>query len=295
MKTPRIRHLHTNLLRAPLALASLLLLAGCAHHAPKPQAHEDAPQADVTDGSLAAIRQRGELRVGVALVPPFVFASNGGAYRGYDLDLVSRLAEDLGVKLTVAERPLCSLIDELRNAKFDIALAGMTPTPERGLFVNFSDPIGETPFVVLRHVTGKGRKGEPLKALAASSTKIGAVQGTVAEAVARERFPDAALVAASSYEALLHDVESGALDAVVVSSAVARAAAGRAPGKLEFVAGAVLSTRPEAIAVRRGDRDLRDYLNLWIGFYRASGWLEDRHASWFERFEWAKPDGGTHR
>lgn len=279
------------------AVAALMVCgSGCVHQPVPHDADRDTPFAEVTDGSLSGIRQRGELRIGLAPVAPFAMSEAPGTYRGFDIDLAARLAEDLGVKLTFAETPLCSLMHDLREGKFDLVLSGFTITPERALFVNFTNSISALPFVLVRHVT-PGSHTHPAKPERASAEKvkgdekekIGAVTSTVAEAVAREQFPNAALVSVDTYEHLLSKLAAGELQGAVLPSAIALAAAASNPERLEVVDGPPLSTRPEAIAVRRGDRDLHDYLNSWITFYRSTGWLEERHHFWFDRFEWAAP------
>lgn len=53
---------------------------------------------------LATVRNRGSVRVCVAVNEPMVMHDRSGALAGYSIDLAERLAEDLGVKLELVGR-----------------------------------------------------------------------------------------------------------------------------------------------------------------------------------------------
>jgi polar amino acid transport system substrate-binding protein len=42
----------------------------------------------------------------------------------------------------------------------------------------------------------------------------------------------------------------------------------------------------EAFAVRRGEQGLLNFLNAWIAYWQADGWLAERHKYWFDSLDW---------
>src|SRR5258706_1429994 len=123
-----------------LILAFLLALCAHAAHA------AESP-------TLDAIKQRGELRVGLeAGYMPFEMLDKGGEIIGFDIDLAHHMARKLGVKLNVVNQGWDGIIPALLTGKFDVTLGGMTITAERARKVEFCDPyitIGQT--VLLNH------------------------------------------------------------------------------------------------------------------------------------------------
>jgi ABC-type amino acid transport substrate-binding protein len=88
---------------------------------------------------LDDVRARRALRVASTFdYRPFSYRE-AGALRGIDVDLAHALASALGVELAWVESTWKSLLDDLRANRFDIAMCGVSVTPERaavGLFTN---------------------------------------------------------------------------------------------------------------------------------------------------------------
>ena len=49
-----------------------------------------------------------------------------------------------------------------------------------------------------------------------------------------------------------------------------------------------LSDSVEGFAVRKGEPSLVNFLNAWIVYWRADGWLADTHRDWFDSLDWVK-------
>jgi proton glutamate symport protein len=84
--------------------------------------------------SLAAILQRGVLRVGVrADGMPWAYRNAAGELVGYDLDLVAALARSLGVRLEVRQADLDTLETWLDKQWIDLAAGGIQTSPQRAV------------------------------------------------------------------------------------------------------------------------------------------------------------------
>ena len=95
-------------------------------------------------GDIEEIISRGELRVAITEVdqPPFYFMDKNGKLSGYDIDLATKMAEELGVKLVITrEAPTFNdLIPLISSGKADLAISKLSRTLTRSKFVKFSTP-----------------------------------------------------------------------------------------------------------------------------------------------------------
>src|SRR5690606_37212807 len=70
--------------------------------------------------------------------PPFEFLS-GNDIVGLDIEIAEHVAESLNKKLIIKDMDFSTLIPALNAGKIDIAMAGLSVTPERKKRVDFSD------------------------------------------------------------------------------------------------------------------------------------------------------------
>ncbi len=93
---------------------------------------------------IEGIIKRGELRVAITAVdqPPFYFVDKTGKLTGYDIDLASKMANELGVKLVVTrDAPAFNdLVTLVANGKADLAVSKLSRTLTRSKTVKFSTP-----------------------------------------------------------------------------------------------------------------------------------------------------------
>ena len=92
--------------------------------------------ASAQDQSLAAssvvesIKKKGVLRVGLATFVPWAMRARDGSMVGYEVDVATQLAKDMGVKLELVPTAWAGIIPALLAGKFDTIIGGMTATPE---------------------------------------------------------------------------------------------------------------------------------------------------------------------
>ena len=82
--------------------------------------------------------------------PPFAYVEDGEII-GFDIDLISIVAQHLGKDIIVKDNPsFDALIPDLELGRTDIVAAGMTYTEERAKKASFSKPyISQDPFLII--------------------------------------------------------------------------------------------------------------------------------------------------
>jgi polar amino acid transport system substrate-binding protein len=84
------------------------------------------------DGSLAEIRRRGTLRVGLdASFPPFETVDANGQIVGLDVDIAQAIAADVGVKVELVNIGFDGLYDALLARRVDLVISGLPYDPLR--------------------------------------------------------------------------------------------------------------------------------------------------------------------
>jgi polar amino acid transport system substrate-binding protein len=82
------------------------------------------------DGTLAEIRRRGSLRVGLdASFPPFESMTENGQIVGIDVDIARAVAADLGVELELVNIGFDGLYDALLAHRVDLVISGLPYDP----------------------------------------------------------------------------------------------------------------------------------------------------------------------
>ena len=169
-----------------------------------------------TIDTLATIRKRGVLRVGVALSEPTVMHDADGKLVGFSIDAARRLADDLGVGLEFVETSWSGIIPDLLNREFDLIMSGLWVTVPRALVINFTTPTAVEGIHVIAGRDAAARLKTPAD-LDQAGTKIVVYAGTLQERLAARRFPKATLVKVSGDADHLAPVLAGEADMVVGS------------------------------------------------------------------------------
>lgn len=228
--------------------------------------------------TLATIRKRGTLRVGVAVNQPMVMHDRQGQLVGYSVDLARRLADDLGVKLEFVETSWSQVVPELLARRYDLIASGLWVTLPRALVVNFTDVAASQS---IHLVAGKGAAGRRNAAdFNRPGTRIVVYAGTAQEELAARLFPQAALMKVAGDSDHLAPVLAGRADAALVPTFAPQVLARSAPGRLFLPLDRPLASSVTAMAIRKGDADFLAYLNTWLAVHRADGWLDDRALHW---------------
>ena len=243
-----------------------------------------APPADIApvmraaaEDTLATIRLRGTLRVGVVPVAPMVMKDARGEWVGYSVDLARRLAEDMGVAIEFVPTSWPQVVPDLLDRQFDLIATGFWLTVQRALVVNFTDPTASEG---IHLVASKARAGG--RTLLADFDRpeitLAVLRGTPQEELARELFRKARIQAVGADA--LQPVLRGTAHAALVPTLSPQLAMRRAPDALYLPRPNALTGASSAMAIRKGDPDFLNFLNSWLRIRRDLGWLEQRATFW---------------
>jgi polar amino acid transport system substrate-binding protein len=241
-----------------------------------PQDVEPVPRAPGFD-TLATIRKRGVLRVGVVQVPPMVLVDKDRKLVGFSVDVARRLADDLGVKVQFVETWWSEIIPQLLEQRTDLILTGLWQNVPRALVVNFSQPTTHLGVYLFasKPLAGKRRTLDDYNQ---PGIRIAVSTDPAQLAVARARFPRANILAVDD-DALLV-VTEGRAAAAVAATLSAQAIVDSAPRRWFLPSTEALSATSAAIAVRKGDPDFLAFLNTWLDIQREQGWPQERARYW---------------
>jgi polar amino acid transport system substrate-binding protein len=236
------------------------------------------PSITPTGGELDAIVKEGTLRVGIFLqYPPLQFRNpKTRTPEGFDVDLANLLAKDLGVKLDLVDMEWNSLIPGVYANKYHIILASMVPTPTRALAVDFSRHIEQFYEVLMVRKDSAYKTYDDLN-------KPGKVvtysTGSVSDYAAHRFFKDSNLKGFDQIPSVLQ-VQSGQADAVVIEDVFAVPYVKEHPELRIIGLENPLTGEPASIGVRKGQQELLNFINSWIGYREARGELQDLMKKW---------------
>ena len=77
------------------------------------------------------IIKKGEIRIGISVMAPWVMKDKKGNYVGFEIDVAKQLASDMGVKPVFKEYQWNDLIPALQKKEVDIIASGISITPKR--------------------------------------------------------------------------------------------------------------------------------------------------------------------
>ncbi len=96
------------------------------------------------DNMVDTIKKRGALRVGFATFVPWAMRDKQGGFVGFEIDVATKFAKDMGVTLDLQPTAWDGIIPALIAGKFDVIIGGMTVTPARKEQIDFTDPYSNS-------------------------------------------------------------------------------------------------------------------------------------------------------
>ncbi|MEG1069740.1 MAG: transporter substrate-binding domain-containing protein [Ruthenibacterium sp.] len=228
--------------------------------------------------SVQAIKDRGELIIATeSQYAPFAFKNEKGEIIGLEPVFMQKMADDLGVKLTIMDIEFTAVIPAIQSGAADMALAGLSPTAERKKSVDMSDVYngGAQCMIVRAEDLNTYPDVASLKGKTIACQK-GALQQTLGEA----QFPESELKLLPKVPQCVQELKAGNCVAVLMDDTSAKQyvknnpdlAIGKAPVTIDP------AEVGSSVGLMLGNTDLLDFVNAEVKKYNDSGEL----AKWFE-------------
>ena len=238
-------------------------------------------------GADLGLLKPGTLQVGCEIgYPPFEYFSDDGTTPiGFDIDLGSAIAEELGVQIVRIDTAWDGIFAGLSAKKYDCIISAVTINAERAQTMDFSSPYIENWQSI---VVKKGNT--PITGVIGLGGKKVAYQGsTTSDEYLNDLINTGVLTCETyPYDKVINcfdDLSLGRVDAVICDSTVADGYVSREPDKYEI--SWLQSTEPGAvaetfgIAMDKGNVKLLKAVNDALKKLDESGKLEELRKSWF--------------
>ncbi|MDD5687232.1 MAG: basic amino acid ABC transporter substrate-binding protein [Elusimicrobia bacterium] len=215
------------------------------------------------------------LKIGTdATYPPFETVAGEGKVVGFDIDLMTAIAKEIGKEPQFIVVPFDGIISGLKQRKYDAVISAMTITEDRAKEVSFSKPYylaGQSIAVSKDEQNIKGLEGLVGK-------RIGVQLGTTGEMEAK-KIKNAKVVSFDNISAAFLDLENKKLDAIINDVPTNKSIIITRPGKFKTV-GKLLTKEYYGIAIRKDNKELLDKVNSAIAKLEKTGDLKKLEIKW---------------
>lgn len=266
-----------------IALIGAGLVLVCAHLA----VSGDLQQKLVEESTVEQVVRRGVLRVGMSTFVPWAMTDKAGNLIGFEIDVATRLAQDMGVKVEFVPTKWAGILPALLTGKFDVIIGGMGITAQRNLKVNFSIPYDYSGVAIVAHkqlAAGFSR----LEDFNRPDVTVTARLGSTSAAAANKLLPRAQKRFFDDESQVIQELVNGRVHALLGGTPLPTYQALKHPDKLFLPLPGTITKEPIGFAVRKGDFDSLSFFDNWIRVVEAEGWLAERKAYWFESQEWER-------
>jgi polar amino acid transport system substrate-binding protein len=240
----------------------------------------------VQESTVEKVVRNGVLRVGMDTFQPWAMKDKNGKFIGFEIDVATRLAEDMGVKVEFIPTAWSGIIPALLTGKFDVIIGGMGILPKRALKVNFSQPYDFSGMSIVAHkVQADGFSS--LEDFNKPEVQVAVKLGTSAVIAAKKYLPKATLRMFENETQTYQELRNGNVHAVIGSAPRPAYEALQYNDSLFLPVKGTFTKEPIGFALRKGDPDSLAFFNSWITGVWLEGWLKERHEYWFETRDWA--------
>ncbi|MBE6934515.1 MAG: transporter substrate-binding domain-containing protein [Ruminococcaceae bacterium] len=178
---------------------------------------------------------------------------------GFDMYLAQYIADYLGLTLEVVPVDFNGILGEMAAGSADLAVAGLSPEPERAEKMDFSEIYygGKQAFVT---TTDKAEQFPDLASANKAGISVGAQSGTIQQELALQYSADAEQVTLVKATEIIAEVINGSLDGAYVEWDVAESYKKQYPN-LHIVCEVPYENDGNIVGVAKGNEELLKYVN----------------------------------
>ncbi len=238
------------------------------------------PMGLLAQSNLKQILERGELRVGTTgdWNPMTLIDPATQKREGFDIDVATALAADMGVKVVFVPTTWKTLVNGIVADKYDMSTSASL-SPKRALVAGYSKSYFAVVDVPLmsRSSAGKYNSWEDLNS---PSVTVAVTMGTVQEKRARALFNKAKIITVSAPARDYQEVLAGRADASMTSNLEAANLVKKYKQLQRVPVQEGRSPTPLAMLLPQNDQVWINYVNHWIDLKRERGFFKELEAKW---------------
>lgn len=213
-----------------------------------------------------------------ASFPPMEFVDENKEIVGFDVDLLTAIAEEMDFQFEIKNTAWDGIFAGLESGDYDVIMSAVTILPYRQEKYDFTDPyINAGQAIVVRADDTEILGPDDL-----SGRNVGAQIGTTG-AFAIQDIEGAVLKEYDSADLALLDLVSGNIDAVVVDTPVAADYAllsSQFAGRLKIVGDAITNEEYGALVNKGENQEFLELFNEGLARVQASGVYDEIYARW---------------
>jgi Na+/H+-dicarboxylate symporter/ABC-type amino acid transport substrate-binding protein len=210
---------------------------------------------------------------------PFAYFNGKGDLVGFDIEMAHVLARDLGVDLAFVPVTRDHMTEQVNEGYCDIVMSGTVVTPERAQAGAFSAPYMDATlaFVVKDHRLEEFSSRDAIRSLEAP--RIGVLNVPYYVDKVRRVLPQATVVQLNSITEFFEG-KGEELDAFLYAAEAGSAWSLLYPAYTVAIPQPGVLKGPVAYPLPRGDRDLVDFINVWLELKKRDRTIEVLYDYW---------------
>ena len=204
--------------------------------------------------------------------PPYEY-KEGEEFKGIDVEIMTAIAEDMGMTLKVEDMDFDAIIPSVNSGKADVGAAGMTVTEDRLENVDFSNTYATARQVLIV----KADSGlDSIEAI--QGKKIGTQLGTTGDIYARDSIEDGGFgeenvqAYSKGFEAV-QALEQGKISAVLIDNEPAKVFVSQVEGLV--ILDEAFVEEEYALCVKKGNTELLEKINASLAKLKESGKFDE--------------------
>ena len=232
------------------------------------------------ESKLQQIQELEKLRVGTTgdWNPMSMIDPSNNSYEGFDIDVVTQLAADMGVELELVPTDWKSIVAGITANKYDISTSASL-SPKRALVSGYTNSyfkLATVPLTLKKNLD----KFQSWDDINQSNVTVAVTLGTTQEMQAKSYFPEAQIKAIESPARDFQEVLAGRADAHITSNVEAATLVETYPELAIVPVYEPKSPTPLAWLIDQQDQVWINYINHWIELRQAQGFFDGLMDKW---------------
>ena len=237
----------------------------------------------MAESRLQQILANGELRVGTTgdWNPMTMIDPTSKEHNGFDIDIATALAADMGVKVVFVPTTWKTLVNGVVAAKYDMT-SSASLSPKRALVAGYSlsyFAVEDVPLMLNKN-KGKYNSWEDLNN---PNVTVAVTLGTVQEKRAEVLFTKSKIIKVSAPARDYQEVLAGRADISMTSNLEAAKLVEQYPQMMVVPVNAGKNPTPLAVLLPQADQVWINYVNHWIILKSERGFFDQLKAKWLKQ------------